>query len=229
VTELARGTLSPLTTESGFAGRPLWSPDGTHVAFTSRRNGRVELRSNAKDGTGASELLASFDDAVLDAQPVSWAPDGATLAIAVLRPDTGFDIGLLPVESVDGSPEAWQPLIQTDDNEREPAISPDGRWLAYEADYGGDSHIYVERFPDLGDRRQVSVGLSIHFNPTWSQDGSALFYVRLSPFAVMRASVSEDATGAPEVGTAEVRFTHGFFTGPTAMRTWDLAPATIGS
>ena len=224
VTELERGTLSPLTTEPGFAGRPLWSPDGVHVAFTARRDGRLELRSNTKDGTGASEVLVSFDDAVLDARPASWAPDGVTLAIDVASPDTGLDIGLLPVDPVDGSPAAWQPLIQTDDDAHKPAISPDGRWIAYQADYGGNFQIYVERFPDLGDRRQVSVGSSIHFNATWSQDGSDLFYVRLSPLAVMRASVGEDATGAPAVGTAEVQFTHGFFNSPGTYRTWDLAP-----
>ena len=224
VTELERGTLSPLTTEPGFAGRPLWSPDGVHVAYTARRDGRLELRSSAKDGTGASELLTSFDDAVLDARSASWAPDGVTLVVDVASPDTGFDIGLLPVDPVDGSPSAWQPLIQTDDDEQKPAISPDGRWIAYQANYGGNSQIYVERFPDLGDRRQVSVGSSIHFNATWSQDGNALFYIRLSPLAVMRASVSADATGAPVVGTGEVQFTHGFFNSPTTYRTWDLAP-----
>ena len=194
------------------------------VAFTARRDGRLELRSNAKDGTGASELFASFDDAVLDARPASWAPDGVTLAIDVASPDTGFDIGLLRVDPVDGNPPPWQPLIQTDDDEQKPAISPDGRWIAYQADYGGSSQIYVERFPDLGYRRQVSVGSSIHFNATWSRDGSALFYVRVSPLAVMRASVGADASGAPVVGTAEVQFTHGFFNSPVTYRTWDLAP-----
>ena len=224
VTELERGTLSPLTTEPGFAGRPLWSPDGSRVAFTARRDGRLELRSNAKDGTGASELLASFDDDVIDARAAAWAPDSMTLVIDVFTPDTGLDIGLLRVDSVDGGPAAWQPLIQTDNNEGKPAISPDGRWIGYQANYSGESQIYVERFPDLGDRRQVSVDSGIHFNATWSQDGSALFYVRLRPFAVMRTTVGEDAAGAPVVGTAEAAFTRDFFDSPRTYRTWDLAP-----
>jgi len=42
--------------------------------------------------------------------------------------------------------------------------------------------------------------------------------------AVMRASVSADATRAPVVGTAEVQFTHGFFVSPGTYRTWDFAP-----
>ena len=40
----------------------------------------------------------------------------------------------------------------------------------------------------------------------------------------MRASVGEDATGAPVVGTAEVQFTYGFFNCLGTYRTWDLAP-----
>ena len=221
VTELSRGTLFPLTTEIGFTGRPLWSLDDRRVVFTARREGRLELRSRAADGTGSSDLLAGFDDSVLDARPASWTPDGTTLAIDISNPGTGLDIGLLPV---DGSPAEWRPLIQTPEQESKPAISPDGRWIAYQASYSGDSQIYVERFPDLGDRRQVSVGSSVHFNATWAQDGSALYYVGLNPLAVKRATITADAGGAPVVGTAEVRFTHRFFNSPITYRTWDLSP-----
>ena len=56
----------------------------------------------------------------------------------------------------------------------DPAISPDGRWLAYRSNESGQDQIYVERFPDLGDRVQISTegGQA----PLWSSDGQELFY-----------------------------------------------------
>lgn len=41
-------------------------------------------------------------------------------------------------------------------NESKPAVSPDGAWIAYRSDESGCNEAYVERFPDNGDRVQVS-------------------------------------------------------------------------
>ena len=59
--------------------------------------------------------------------------------------------------------------------ESAPAISPDGRWIAYAADLSGSYEVYVERFPDLGARRRVSTAGG-HY-PVWSHGGRELFYV----------------------------------------------------
>jgi len=220
VTELARGTLTPLTTEAGLERRPLWSPDGRRVVYTARREGLMELRSASADGTGGSERLVSFDDTVLEVRAGSWSPDGSKLAIDVVHGDTGVDVGIV---SIDGAAE-WQPLIQSAANESKPAISPDGRWIAYQLYEGTQGQVYVQRFPDLGDRRQVSVGSNNHFNATWSRDGRALYYIRVRPRAVMRATISEDGAGAPVVGAAEVVLAHDFFSSPGTYTTWDVSP-----
>ena len=134
----------------------------------------------------------------------------------------GLDIALLSVEQ----PGDWRPLIQTAANEGKPAVSPDGRWIAYQSSESGQpTHVYVQRFPGLGDRRQVSVGSRIHFNATWSRDGSSLFYIRVgATFAVMRSRVGEDAAGAPVIGTAELQLAYRFYSSPGTFRTWDLSP-----
>ena len=223
VTELARGTLNPLTTEGGFT--PLWSPDGRRVVYAARQNGRWQLRSRAADGTGEPDLLASFDETVLEVAPSSWLPDGSTLLFDVGTPDTGQDIGLLSVDT----PGEWRPLIQTAADESKAAVSPDGRWIAYQNNdrRGGiTGQVYLQRFPDLGNRRQVSVGAELHFNPTWSRDGSALFFVRMGAAqAVMRSTVGEDAAGAPVIGPAEFQLAYRWWDSPTGtFRTWDLSP-----
>ena len=55
-------------------------------------------------------------------------------------------------------------------------MSPDGRWLAYQSDEGGENQIYVRPFPDVNRGRwQVSPGGGI--KPVWSRNGRELFYL----------------------------------------------------
>ena len=53
---------------------------------------------------------------------------------------------------------AVAPLLASPFNESNPAVSPDGAWIAYRSDESGRNEVYVDRFPDLGDRVQVSTG-----------------------------------------------------------------------
>ena len=48
--------------------------------------------------------------------------------------------------------------LQTPFNERMPAFSPDGRWLAYASDESGRFEVYVQRFPGPGEKIMVSTG-----------------------------------------------------------------------
>ena len=170
VSELARGTLTRLTTHDAFDGNPLWSPDGRSIVFASDRNGEEELFRQAADGSGAAELLLSLDDPVSNLIPYGWSPDGATLLLQAMFRDTGRDLGMM---SVDG-PGAWEPLLQTAAEEWAPALSPDGRWLAYSSTETGRNEVYVQRFPEMTGRRPISAGGG--HRPAWSADGRQLFY-----------------------------------------------------
>ena len=122
VSELACGTLTRLTTDEGFDGNPLWSPDGRRVAFRSDRNGQPEVFWKSADGSGTAELLVTMDEAVSDIYPYDWSPDGDILFLQALFPETGLDVGMVSVEG----PGTWEPLIQTAADERSPG-SP-GLW-----------------------------------------------------------------------------------------------------
>ncbi len=220
MTELARGTLTRITSDPGVDSSPLWSPDGRRAVFSSDRSGHIELLWKAADGTGTVETLASFDEAVRSVRPGSWSPDGSALVIEVTNPDTSRDVGLV---SIDGTGD-WEPLIQTAANEKEPVISPDGRWIAYASDETGEFQVYVQRFPDLGDRRQVSVGYAHRL--TWPRDSNALIYLRGGPpDAVMGVTVEDDATAVgPVFGTAELLLDYRYFSRPGAGKYYDVSP-----
>lgn len=73
--------------------------------------------------------------------------------------------GLRPQE-----PEAF---LQAPFNERMPAFSPDGRWLAYASDESGTFQVYVRAFPGDGSRLQISN--SDGSQPVWSPNAHELF------------------------------------------------------
>jgi hypothetical protein len=53
-------------------------------------------------------------------------------------------------------------------------LSPDGKWLAYSSTESGMPQIYVQPFPSLDGKWQVSVESGM--KPSWSGDGERLFY-----------------------------------------------------
>ena len=74
--ELAQGRLTPLTTEE-TDGFPVWSPDGTRIAFASGRFGPHNMFVQAADGSGPAERLVTSDKVQ---RPSSWSPDGRMLS-----------------------------------------------------------------------------------------------------------------------------------------------------
>src|SRR5690348_4195400 len=106
------------------------------------------------------------------AQEVTWSPDGHWL---VLRTDNGTaGAGDLVGVRVGGDTTPV-PLVATGFTEQEPAISPDGRWLAYASNESGANEVYVRPFPaTTAARWQVSTGGGEA--PRWSSDGRELYF-----------------------------------------------------
>ena len=224
VSDLARGTLTRLTTDEATDAYPLWHPDGRRVAFVSDRSGQLEVFWQAADGTGIPERLLAFDEAVSQVTLHDWSADGATLFLGAMLPETGPDVGMVSIEGTG----TWEPLIQTAAGESAPAISPNGRWLAYSSNVTGVWEVYVERFPDLEGRQLISIGGGD--NPAWSDDGRALLYLRrpLGPTdAVMRVPLDFIEGDPPSVsaGTPERLFDFGrFSSGRGFGRSYDISP-----
>ncbi len=171
VYEIRRGTMTRLTFDRGAYAA--WTPGGDQVAFASGRGKEVSVSDiflKAADGSGTKiEVLKAKGDnnAVW---PSSISPDGRYLIFARLVASAGGDIGVLPLTG-EGQAEF---VIDTPFEERHPALSPDGRWLAYTSDESGRIEVYVQPFPDLDGKWQLSTEGGTE--PVWSPKGHELFY-----------------------------------------------------
>jgi serine/threonine-protein kinase len=192
ISELARGTLSRVTTEPGLDNDPVWTPDGHRLVFPSRRDSdKLAFYAKAADGTGPVELLLTNETTEFF-RPYDWSSDGKVLLFDYGTADARGNIGML---SMEGS-RPWKPLLQTAADEISPALSPDGAWMAYTSNQTGRPEVYMERFPELGDRRQLSTdGGSA---PLWSRDGRELFYRRGDAMMVVTIDRRTLSAGNPE-------------------------------
>jgi Tol biopolymer transport system component len=150
---------------------PVWSHDGTKIAFGSKRNGKWGLYVKSSDGTGPEDLIFDSDMAKM---PMSWSPDGKLLVYWVNDPKTRGDVWMIPVQG-ERKP---VPLLQTAANETLPQVSPDGKWMAYQSDETGVAQIYVRPFPEgAGNKSQVSAEGAPGVWPRWRGDGKELFFL----------------------------------------------------
>ncbi len=214
--ELDRGVLRRFTDDQGGDWTPLWTPDGKRILFQSDRAGRgFRLFWKALDGEGPAEMLTETD---YKQQPGCWTADGKSLIFQEgVYAETGHDIMLLSLEG-DRKP---RPLLQTRYNERYPALSPDGRWMAYGSDESGRWEVYARRYPDLKDIVRISTdGGSA---PMWSPDGRELFFWDTNRRTLV--SVPVRTGGTLEVGKPTV-FAGGEFSfgGNSWYRNYDISP-----
>jgi serine/threonine protein kinase len=167
VYDLARGTNSTLTGE-GIAVRPIWAPDGKRLLFGWKRSLAFSLFWQLYDGSSQMERLTTNE---YEQWPGSWSPDGKTVALVEVHPDTGSDIAMLDVPSGHVTP-----FLNSQFNETFPDFSPDGRWIAYSSDESKRDEVYVRAFPGPGMKQQVS--LEGGEEALWARNGRQLFYRR---------------------------------------------------
>ena len=175
VYEWERDTLTRLTFGGADNYRPVWTPDGQRITYSSlEKSGKFDLYWKQANGVGDALRLAESKNQMT---ALSWRPDGKVLAFFQLNAGTSLDILTLPVEGNEKSgwnPGEPQPFLNGPYNELHAAFSPDGRWLAYQSDESGNFEVYVRPFPGPGGKWQISTDGGL--TPKWSRNGKELFY-----------------------------------------------------
>jgi Tol biopolymer transport system component len=176
VYDVGDSTLTRITAE-GDNHAPEWSPDGRWLLFTTwgTRPGETEpssqLRRVPAAGGVPPELVFRHEE---NAQDATWTPDGRAILFLVNGGRaTAWDVWTLPLEGSQADRTA-RALLRTPFRETMPAVSPDGRWLAYVSDESGRPELYVRAFPSMAARRQLSSNGAAE--PAWSRDGRSLTY-----------------------------------------------------
>ena len=150
------------------------------------------------NGTAADESLLEFGPGNL--APSAWSADGRFIAYTLARASGASDVWILPLFG-DRKP---FPLVQSEFIEIGGVFSPDGRWIAYTSNEGGQPNVYVQPFPEAGGKYQVSRDGGSR--PVWRADGKEMFYLGLDRTLM---AVPIETTGQFEAGGPQVLFRTG--------------------
>jgi Tol biopolymer transport system component len=166
--DLRRMATTRLTHGPGQVDRPLWSPDGARVAFSTDRGGHWDIYEKAVDGAGAEQPLMQSGSLLKYAD--AWSPDGQTLVYEQIGEKTGWDLWIVSTQGDRTS----RPLLVTPFDEQYASLSRDGRWIAYVSNESGRGEVYIQAFPGLGRKHQVST--SGGAQPKWRGDSRAIVF-----------------------------------------------------
>jgi serine/threonine-protein kinase len=160
--------LASSSTPRGDArNSPVWSPDGSEIAFTSTADGTSRLVVRPLGGGAAARVLAT-SSSNFPIRASSWSIDDV---IAYVRSgDQAWKIWIVSARG-DREPEQW---LSSETDVTHPNFSPDGRWLAYCSSETGRPEVYVRSFPD--GQRVHRVSSEGGTEPVWAPDGRRLFF-----------------------------------------------------
>jgi dipeptidyl aminopeptidase/acylaminoacyl peptidase len=161
--ELSRNLTTRFTFHAADDSDPLWSPDSKRLAFSSGREGFVDIFLKAASGAGEIENIGHSGDYLY---AMSWSPDGQHILFLSPR-----GLGILPLTG-DRRPFSF---LETDFDEIEPQFSPNGKWISYTSNESGRNEIYVQSFPVTGGKWQISTDGGN--DARWRPDGKEIFYI----------------------------------------------------
>ncbi|HEX9166926.1 MAG TPA: protein kinase [Gemmatimonadales bacterium] len=213
IKRLDRGNQTIFTREGEVNFRPSWSPDGRSIAWISNHGQQYDIQVKPADQSAQPRLLLGRT-AERPAWEVTYARSGPWLLFRVENLASDIYAIRPGVDSVATE------LIATGASERLPALSPDGRWLAYISDVTGRYEVYVRPFPNVQDA-VWQVSTTGGFEPRWAHSGRELFF-RSPAGAMMTAPIA--AGSAFEWGEPQPLFPAKGYAGAENGRMYDVAP-----
>jgi Tol biopolymer transport system component len=169
VFEPDRNTTTPLTAGAATGNFPVWSSDGSRMAFGSNRTGIYDIYVKASNGSSPDEpLVVNGNNKFLS----DWSRDGRFVLYGEDQKAGGRqNLWVLPMTG-DRKPTVY--LDEVNDI-REGRFSPDGQWVAYTSRLPSGSQVFVASFPSPSVKLQISVTGGAR--PVWRDDGKELFFI----------------------------------------------------
>jgi serine/threonine protein kinase/Tol biopolymer transport system component len=167
VRAMPNGPIARIATGGTQSYRQDWSSDGRTLLFNSNRQGTITTYRAPADGsappTRVFHGMMSVDETIL-------SKDGTWL---VFRRGSGGGRDIYAMHP--GVDSSIRPLVASPAEEFSPALSPDGKWLAYASDETGSTEVYVRPFPDVT-AGKFPVSRHGGSEPVWSHTGRELFF-----------------------------------------------------
>ena len=187
VLDIATGASTRLTTSARteFTLSPIWSPDGSKIAYVSMRKGQEGIYMRPANGQGAEELVFRNPGAFMNLS--DWSSDGKTLTFAF----SDMKGGTLYTLPLDGGPDRKATeIFKTELQVFGPRFSPDGRFLAYTVvNKANQGEIFVRPADPAASGGPWQISEGAIGMPFWRRDGKELYYLARDR-SVMVADVS---------------------------------------
>ena len=164
--DIARRTLKRVSLDVVDHERPVWSPDGTQIAYASDIGGLPHLYVLDVVSGASREILPAGGLQF----PRDWV-EGAGIVYAALSDDTSNDI--MVVSPADKTPKPW---LRTPFNEPYARVSPDGKTMAFLSEESGGRELYVAPWDQPREAVRLTTGGARI--PTWSADGREIYFLR---------------------------------------------------
>jgi Tol biopolymer transport system component len=169
-----------LYTNVDHSPQQTWAEPGLDAAVWTRDGSALVARFGAGQRIVWIRAHGGEPRTVFEARrinvPWTFGPGDRQLFFAATDTTTAFDIWSVPIERNADSAIAGRAtrLLSSRAYETYPAVSGDGRWLAYSSNEGGSPAVYVRSLRDTSVRVLVSPAGRA---PRWSRSGQRLFFV----------------------------------------------------
>jgi serine/threonine-protein kinase len=186
--DFQRATPPRRLTVGGNKVSPIWSPDGQHVAF-----GAFDV-PNQGSGNGIFQQGVDGGPVLPLVRGDAWMNPGSWATSGVLTYGSEWDIWVARLGELE-DPEVF---VRTSASEWGPALSPDGRFIAYTSDESGEYQVYVKPYPATEARWTISAGYGEE--PLWSAAGDEIFFRRGQEWLSVPVKTDPNfAAGTPQV------------------------------
>src|SRR5919205_885842 len=205
-----------LTTDPADESNPVWSPDGSQIAFVTNRRGAYEVFLMNADGSNQRPLRETPVETV----EVAWSPDGKMLSYATRGGLREGDVFPVRAGAPGGGDSTAPPVnltatfagLATD-----PSWSPDSTHVVFRGDIDfGNADLYTVDINGIGLTQITYSPAEAEAAPRWS--GGLIAYERVANFVRSIYVVNADGTGTPTSVSGAVESSGGPVWSPDGAR-----------